>query len=65
MLIVDDIDAAREDLISRGVDVSEVYHYESRPFRSAGTEARWRARIPKVAPTSPGRRSAIPTATAG
>src|SRR5450755_3780371 len=40
MLIVDDIDAAREDLISRGVDVSEVYHYESRPFHSAGTEAR-------------------------
>jgi hypothetical protein len=65
MLIVDDIDAAREDLISRGVDVSEVYHYESRPFHSAGTEARWRARTPKVAPTSPGRRSAIPTATAG
>jgi hypothetical protein len=65
MLIVDDIDAAREDLISRDVDVSEVYHYESRPFHSAGTEARWRARIPKVAPTSPGRRSAIPTATAG
>jgi len=65
MLIVDDIDAAREDLISRGVDVSEVYHYESRPFHSAGTEARWRARTSKVAPTSPGCRSAIPTATAG
>ncbi len=40
MLIVSDIDAAREDLISRGVDVSEVYHYETRPFHSAGTEAR-------------------------
>ena len=39
MLIVSDIDAAREDLISRGVDVSEVYHYETRPFHSAGTEA--------------------------
>ncbi len=25
MLVVDDIDAARDDLISRGVDVSEVY----------------------------------------
>jgi catechol 2,3-dioxygenase-like lactoylglutathione lyase family enzyme len=40
ILIVDDIDAAREDLVSRGVDVSEIYHYESRPFHSAGTEAR-------------------------
>jgi catechol 2,3-dioxygenase-like lactoylglutathione lyase family enzyme len=40
ILIVDDIDAAREDLISRGVDVSEIYHYESRPFHGAGTEAR-------------------------
>src|SRR4029079_14882507 len=25
-LVVDDIDAAREDLVARGVDVSEVYH---------------------------------------
>ena len=40
MLIVDDIDAARDDLISRGVDVSEIYHYETRPFHSAGTDAR-------------------------
>jgi catechol 2,3-dioxygenase-like lactoylglutathione lyase family enzyme len=40
MLIVYDIDEARDDLISRGVEVSEVFHYESRPFHSAGTEAR-------------------------
>jgi catechol 2,3-dioxygenase-like lactoylglutathione lyase family enzyme len=40
MLIVDDIDAARDDLIGRGVDVSEVYHYETRPFHSAGSDAR-------------------------
>jgi catechol 2,3-dioxygenase-like lactoylglutathione lyase family enzyme len=40
MLIVDDIDAARDDLIGRGVDVSEIYHYETRPFHSAGTDAR-------------------------
>jgi catechol 2,3-dioxygenase-like lactoylglutathione lyase family enzyme len=40
MLIVDDIDVARNDLISRGVDVSDVYHYETRPFHSAGQEAR-------------------------
>ena len=40
MLIVHDIGPARDDLISRGVEVSEIYHYESRPFHSAGTEAR-------------------------
>jgi catechol 2,3-dioxygenase-like lactoylglutathione lyase family enzyme len=40
MLVVDDIEAARADLINRGADVSEVYHYEGRPFHSAGTEAR-------------------------
>jgi hypothetical protein len=28
LLIVDDIDAARDELISRGVDVSEVFHTE-------------------------------------
>jgi len=28
LLIVEDIDAAREDLISRGVEVSEVFHNE-------------------------------------
>src|SRR3712207_3679582 len=27
VLAVDDLDAAREDLIARGVDVSEVFHY--------------------------------------
>jgi catechol 2,3-dioxygenase-like lactoylglutathione lyase family enzyme len=40
MLIVSDINAARDDLIKRGVEVSDVYHYESRPFHSAGTDAR-------------------------
>ena len=38
MLIVDDIDAARDDLISRGVDVSEVYHYQ--PARSTAQARR-------------------------
>jgi predicted enzyme related to lactoylglutathione lyase len=31
VLAVDDIDAAREDLIARGVDVSEIFHYASAP----------------------------------
>ena len=34
-LAVDDIDAARKDLIARGVDVSEVFHYAGGPFNSA------------------------------
>ena len=40
MLVVDDIDAAREELISRGVDVSEVWHDESGIYHHAGTEGR-------------------------
>jgi catechol 2,3-dioxygenase-like lactoylglutathione lyase family enzyme len=32
VLAVDDIDAARNDLIARGVDVSEVFHYAGGPF---------------------------------
>ena len=35
VLAVDDVDAARADLIARGVDVSEVFHYASGPFNSA------------------------------
>lgn len=35
VLTVRDIDAAREDLIARGVDVSEVFHYAGGPFNSA------------------------------
>ena len=31
-LVVDDIDAAREDLISRGVEVSELFHREGGEF---------------------------------
>ncbi|MBX3277659.1 MAG: VOC family protein [Acidobacteria bacterium] len=32
VLAVDDIDAARDDLLARGVDVSEVFHYAGGPF---------------------------------
>jgi catechol 2,3-dioxygenase-like lactoylglutathione lyase family enzyme len=35
ILAVDDIDAARDDLIARGVDVSEVFHYAGGPFNDA------------------------------
>src|SRR6185369_11942508 len=32
LLAVEDIDAARDDLIARGVDVSDVFHYSAGPF---------------------------------
>src|SRR5688572_5325963 len=34
VLAVDDIDAARDELIARGVDVSEVFHYAGGPFNN-------------------------------
>jgi catechol 2,3-dioxygenase-like lactoylglutathione lyase family enzyme len=40
MLVVDDINAAREALISHGADVSEVWHDETGIFHHAGTEGR-------------------------
>ncbi len=39
-LTVFDIDAARDALVGRGVDVSEVYHDAGGVFHHAGTEAR-------------------------
>jgi len=36
-LVVDDIEAAREDVVARGVDVSEVYHDAGGVFEHAGT----------------------------
>lgn len=46
-LIVDDIDAARSELIDRGADVSEVFHDEGGALPQAGTGAR---RVPGPAP---------------
>lgn len=39
-LVVTDIDAARAELVSRGVEVSEVFHDAGGIFHHAGTEAR-------------------------
>ena len=39
-LTVSDIDKARDDLVARGVDVSEVFHDAGGVFHHAGTEAR-------------------------
>jgi len=46
-LAVDDIDAARKDLIARGVDVSEVFHYAGGPFNSAVENPRVTGRDPE------------------
>jgi len=47
VLAVDDIDAARSDLIARGVNVSEVFHYAGGPFNNAVTNARVGGRDPQ------------------
>ncbi|MEV7237680.1 VOC family protein [Streptomyces sp. NPDC051020] len=44
-LVVGDVEAARADLVARGVDVSEVFHDASGLFHHAGTTAR----VPGVA----------------
>ena len=50
VLAVDDVDAARDDLIARGVNVSEVFHYAGGPFNNA-------VKNPRVAGRDPERRS--------
>jgi catechol 2,3-dioxygenase-like lactoylglutathione lyase family enzyme len=39
-LIVDDVEAARSELVGRGVDVSEVFHFDGNLIRVAGTKGR-------------------------
>ena len=39
-LAVDDIDAARKELIARGADVSKVFHFAGGPFNDAGKNSR-------------------------
>jgi len=46
-LAVDDIDAARDDLIARGVDVSEVFHFAGGPFNNTGENPRVGGRDPQ------------------
>ena len=47
VLAVDDIDAARDDLVARGVDVSEVFHYAGGPFNNAAKNPRVGGRDPE------------------
>ncbi|MHA7987701.1 VOC family protein [Rathayibacter sp. CAU 1779] len=46
MVVVNDIEATRADLLSRGVEVSEIFHDATGVFHHAGTTAR----IPGLAP---------------
>jgi catechol 2,3-dioxygenase-like lactoylglutathione lyase family enzyme len=47
VLAVDNVDAAREDLIARGVNVSEVFHYAGGPFNNAMENPRVGGRDPE------------------
>ena len=69
-LIVSDIEAARDELLGRGVKISEVFHDAAGVY--AGTDEpylfgrlRVSGRIPSIAATARSPRSAIRTATAG
>jgi catechol 2,3-dioxygenase-like lactoylglutathione lyase family enzyme len=47
VLAVDDLDAARDDLIARGVEVSEVFHYAGGPFNNTVENPRVGGRDPQ------------------
>jgi catechol 2,3-dioxygenase-like lactoylglutathione lyase family enzyme len=47
VLAVDDIDAARNELVTRGVRVSEVFHYAGGPFNNAVENPRVLGRDPE------------------
>jgi catechol 2,3-dioxygenase-like lactoylglutathione lyase family enzyme len=48
-LVVFDIDAARDELVAHGVDVSEVFHDAGGVFHHGGTEGRVSGRAPEHA----------------
>jgi catechol 2,3-dioxygenase-like lactoylglutathione lyase family enzyme len=47
VLAVDDVDAARDDLVKRGVNVSKVFHYAGGPFNNAAEKPRIGGRDPQ------------------
>ena len=49
-LAVDDIDAAHDELVRRGIDVSEVFHYAAGPFNEAVPNPRVAGRDPENRP---------------
>jgi catechol 2,3-dioxygenase-like lactoylglutathione lyase family enzyme len=46
-LVVDDIEAARAELVGRGVDVSDVFHFDGNLLHVTGTKGRLPGRDPK------------------
>jgi catechol 2,3-dioxygenase-like lactoylglutathione lyase family enzyme len=50
VLAVDDVDAARDDLVARGVRVSEVFHYAGGPFNTTVENPRVSGRDPEGRP---------------
>lgn len=47
VLAVDDVDAARDYLVARGVDVSEIFHYAGGPFNNSVENPRVAGRDPE------------------
>jgi len=47
VLAVDDVSAARDDLIGRGISVSEVFHYAGGPFNNSSENPRVAGRDPE------------------
>jgi catechol 2,3-dioxygenase-like lactoylglutathione lyase family enzyme len=47
VLAVDDVDAARANLVARGVDVSEVFHFAAGPFNDTVENSRVAGRDPQ------------------
>jgi catechol 2,3-dioxygenase-like lactoylglutathione lyase family enzyme len=47
VLAVDDVDVARNDLVARGVDVSEVFHFAASPFNNTVENPRVSGRDPE------------------
>ena len=68
-LIVSDIEAARDELVAPGVDVSEVFHDAGGVYAARTSLTCWAVRVsgpdPSIAATARSPPSAIPTATAG
>ena len=46
-LVIEDVDAARKELISRGISVSEVFHYAGGPFNNSAQNPRVTGRDPE------------------
>jgi catechol 2,3-dioxygenase-like lactoylglutathione lyase family enzyme len=47
VLAVDDLDAARDELVARGVEVSEIFHYAGGPFNNTVENPRIKGRDPQ------------------